>query len=259
MLFPQDTIAVYLDWRCQEVAVAAARSGDERLKEDYASGDIYHALAMMCGLTNDTDIKRWKDNNGAQRQQMKSLQLGINYGMGIRSLAKGLDRHRLIASEVINRHKRRYPTYWKWKADSAQQAMFDRVLESEYDGWPLHISTSPNKRTLYNFPMQSGGASMLRSAATCLCEAGLVPNMLVHDGILIEVQTSEQVDQVAEIMRAAGTEVCHGFEVGADVDFDSRKKGQRFIDKRDVAKAMWATIMDVLREIGALPKTGGIL
>lgn len=259
MLFPQDTIAVYLDWRCQEVAVAAAYSGDERLMEDYAGGDIYHALAVMCGLTNDTDIKRWKDLNSGQRQQMKSLQLGINYGMGVRSLAKGLGRHRLIASEVLIRHEQRYPTYWEWKAANVQRAMFERVIESEFDGWPLHISTSPNKRTLYNFPMQSGGASMLRLAATRLCEAGLVPNMLVHDGILIEVQNQEQVAQVAEIMRAAGAEVCRGFQVDADVDFDSRKKGQRFIDKRDVAKAMWATIMDVLKEIGALPKTGGIL
>jgi hypothetical protein len=257
MLFPQGTIAVYLDWRCQEVAVAAARSGDEQLMDDYASGDIYHALAWMCELTNDPDIKHWKDNNTGQRQLMKSLQLGINYGMGVRSLAKGLGRHRLIASEVLIRHQQRYPTYWKWRADSAQQAMFDRVLESEYDGWPLHISTSPNKRTLYNFPMQSGGASMLRSAATRLCEAGLTPNMLVHDGILIEVQTSEQVEEVAEIMRLTGKEVCNGFEVGADVDFDSREKGQRFIDKRAVAKAMWKTIMDVLELIGAL-KTGGL-
>jgi len=258
MLFPEGTIAVYLDWRCQEVAVAAAFSGDEQLMEDYASGDIYHALAQMCGLTNDTDIRRWKDENSGQRQQMKSLQLGINYGMGIRSLAKGLGRHRLIASEVIVRHRQRYPKYWEWRAANVQRAMFERVIESEFDGWPLHISTSPNRRTLFNFPMQSGGASMLRLAATRLCEAGLVPNMLVHDGILIEVQNQEQVEQVAEIMRAAGTEVCRGFEVGADVDFDSRLKGQRFIDKRTVAKAMWATIMDVLREIGALPKTGGL-
>jgi hypothetical protein len=257
MLFPQDTIAIYVDWKCQEVAIAAARSGDEQLMHDYG-GDIYHALALMCGLTTDTDIKRWKASEigKIQRQQMKSLQLGVNYGMGVRSLAKGLDRHRLIASEVITLHQRRYPRYWQFKKETAQQAMFDRVMESEYDGWPMHLSTSPNKRTLYNFPMQSGGASMLRLAATRMCEAGLIPNMLVHDGILIEVQTPEQVEEVVEIMRAAGKEVCNGFEVGADVDFDSREKGQRFMDKRPEAVAMWATIMDVLKEIGALPKKG---
>ena len=55
-------------------------------------------------------------------------------------------------------------------------------------GWPLHLSSSPNKRTLYNFPMQGNGAEMLRLAAWRLCEAGIVPNMLIHDGILIEAR-----------------------------------------------------------------------
>ena len=52
-------ILLYLDWRTQEVGVAASRSGDERLIEDYLAGDIYHSLAMMCGLTNQ-DAKSWK-------------------------------------------------------------------------------------------------------------------------------------------------------------------------------------------------------
>ena len=42
--------------------------------------------------------------------------------------------------------------------------MLDRRIESVF-GWPLHLSTSPNQRTLYNFPMQGGGAEMLRLAA----------------------------------------------------------------------------------------------
>lgn len=258
MIFPEDTITIYADWRTQEVGVAAAFSGDEHLAEDYGSGDIYHALAMMCGLTNDTNLKRWKDENKAQRQQMKALQLAISYGMRGKSLARGLNRHRLVAAEVILRHQQRYPRYWEWRAEMVERAMFERRIESEFDGWPLHLSTSPNKRTLYNFPMQSGGASMLRLASNRLCDAGLAPNMLIHDGILVEVQDQEQVAQVLEIMRAAGTEVCRGLEVGADLEFDSRKHGARFVDKRPVAISMWATIMDVLREIGALPKAGSL-
>ena len=258
MVFPEDTITVYLDWRTQEVGVAAARSGDTALMEDYLAGDIYHALAKMCGLTNDTDTKRWKKENSGQRQQMKALQLGISYGMGVRSLAKGLQRHRLIASEVIIRHKRRYPRFWEWRQDMVQSAMLTRKIESEIDGWPLHISTSPNQRTLFNFPMQSGGAEMLRLAANRLCDAGLIPSMLVHDGILLEMQNSEQVEQAIEIMRIAGTEVCCGLEIGVDIDFDQRVHGRRFRDKRDVAKAMWATVMGVLQSIGAVGKTEGL-
>ena len=59
-------------------------------------------------------------------------------------------------------------------------------------------------------------------------------------------------------MRKAGTEVCRGLEIGVDIDFDQRKQGNRFRDKRPMAKAMWATVMGVLQEIGVLSKVEGL-
>jgi DNA polymerase-1 len=255
MKFDEGGVAVYLDWRTQEVGVAAALSGDPQLIADYQSGDVYHALAVMCGLTNDSNPKRWKVERPDQRDRMKPLQLGINYGMGVRSLSRGLGRHPLIGGEIIMRHNRRYPVYWDWREQEVQRAMLARKIVCAYDGWALHLSHSPNKRTLYNFPMQSGGAAMLRVGANRLCDAGVVPSMLVHDGILLELQSNEQVQHALEIMRKAGAETCNGLEIGADVDFDQRQKGARFIDKRPIAKKMWATIMDVLILIGAIRET----
>ena len=49
MKFPADKIGLYLDWRTQEVGIAAARSGDPVLAEAYLSGDVYHALAGCAG------------------------------------------------------------------------------------------------------------------------------------------------------------------------------------------------------------------
>ena len=253
MVFPEDVTGVYLDWRSQEIGIAAARSGDERLMADYRSeGGVYYGLAKLCGLTFGLDPEAWKRDKPEVRQRMKPLQLGINYGMGVRSLAKGLDRHPLIAMEVIERHKRTYPRFWEWREDCAKQAMVDRKMETVF-GWPLHLSHSPNKRTLYNFPMQGNGAEMLRLAAGRLCEAGIVPNMLVHDGILIEARSEEEIKHTIEIMKAAGRDVCDGFEIGVDVD-QRLERGARYRDKRPVAQKMWKTIMDVLREIGALSK-----
>ena len=51
MRFESDKIGLYLDWRTQEVGIAAARSGDAALGEAYRAGDVYHALAVLCGLT----------------------------------------------------------------------------------------------------------------------------------------------------------------------------------------------------------------
>jgi hypothetical protein len=100
--------------------------------------------------------------------------------------------------------------------------------------------------------MQGNGSEMLRIAAVDLCEAGIVPSMLIHDGILFELDNEEQVTIAKEIMRKASREVCDGFEL--DVDEDQRLlNGERYQDKRDVAKEMWATIMNVLKEVKVLP------
>ena len=250
MVFPEDTIGVYLDWRTQEVGIAAALSDDEALMDDYSGGDVYYGLAKLCGQTFGLDQKQWKKSKPDVRQRMKSLQLGINYGMGVPSLAKGLDRHPLIAATIIELHKQKYPRFWEWRANMVQQAMLDRKMETVF-GWPLYISNSPNKRTLYNFPMQGNGAEMLRLAAWRLCEAGIIPNMLIHDGILLEVRNKAEIAAAMDVMKAAGRDACNGFEIGVDVD-QILQHGARYQDKRPVAKKMWDVIMLTLEEIGVL-------
>jgi hypothetical protein len=77
--------------------------------------------------------------------------------------------------------------------------------------------------------------------------------MLVHDGILLELDNEEQVQQAIEIMRIAGTEVCRGLEIGVDVD-QKLIGGARYRDKRPVAQKMWATVMNTMQELGAIPE-----
>ena len=98
MVFPPDVIGVVLDWRTQEVGIAAALSGDQALMDDYRGGDVYHALAKLCGLTTDDNVERWKKDQPAMRQAMKPIQLGINYGMGVPSLAR---RHAYLMVVVV--------------------------------------------------------------------------------------------------------------------------------------------------------------
>jgi len=54
-------------------------------------------------------------------------------------------------------------------------------------------------------------------------------------------------------MRAAGTEVCGGLEIGVDED-QKLIGGERYRDKRPVAQKMWDVVMETLAEIGALSK-----
>jgi DNA polymerase I len=252
MVCPEGSIISYLDWRSQEVGIGAVLSGDEALKADYTCGDVYHGLAQLCGLTADPDPIRWKKEHRSQRDRMKPLELGIRYGMSVTSLARGLGVHPLIAATILRKHQEKYPRFWWWRDDVVKQAMLAREIES-IDGWPLRLTTSPNKRTLYNFPMQSGGAAMLRLAATRLCEAGIVPTMLIHDGILFEETNPEKLLQAREIMLQTGRDLLGGFEIGVSED-QRLTGGQRYRDKRPMAVRMWATVNDALENIGAFKR-----
>ena len=81
-----------------------------------------------------------------------------------------------------------------------------------------------------------------------------MPVMLIHDGILLETKDHEQVEHAKEIMRAAGRDVCDGFDIGVDED-QILQGGARYADKRPIAKKMWATIMAALETIKAIPRT----
>jgi hypothetical protein len=224
MKFDTGVTGFYLDVRSQEVAVAAARFDDPVLREEYESGDVYHALARLCGLTNDPDPRRWKQANPAQRDRMKPIQLGINYGMGVPSLARALDRHPLIAAEVLWLYAHRHPKFWQGRLEAVQTAMLTRRIESSY-GWPLRITHTPNQRSLLNFPMQSDGAEWLREATVRLCDADITPIMLVHDGILFEETDPRKIEEAKEIMRVVGREICNGINVGVDLDWSTMKTG----------------------------------
>jgi hypothetical protein len=250
--FPPDRIGAYLDWRTQEIGVAASQSGDEKLIEAYRGGDVYHALARVTGFTTMLDPVQWKREYPEVRERMKRLQLAINYGMGVRSLARGLDRHPLVASGILDRYRRIYWQFTEWRSAMVQAAMLERKIQS-IDGWILRISSSPNQRALFNFPMQSGGAAMLREASVKLCQAGLVPSMLVHDAALFELENDGQVEHAKEIMAAAGRKICDGLEIGVDAG-QLLRNGARYQDKRPAALEMWATITDALRNVGAIPE-----
>jgi hypothetical protein len=238
--FAPDKIGLYLDWRTQEIGIAANKSGDEGMMSAYhRTGDFYHGFALDAGLTDDQDAKHWKADCEEMRDRMKTLCLGISYGMGVPSIARKLNRHPLIASGLLELHRRKYSPFWEWREQQMWQAKVSRRMQAD-DGWPLLITTSPNRNTLYNFPMQSGGAVMLRETTIRLCEVGLVPSMLVHDGIVFELDNMEQVEQAKTIMATVGAEVCDGFQIGVGVE-QLRRHGDRFRDKR--GKEMWSTIM----------------
>ena len=72
--------------------------------------------------------------------------------------------------------------------------------------------------------------------------------MLVHDGILFELDNDEQAEQARSIMHTAGVEVCGGFDVGVDVD-KRMINGACYRDSRPVAVDMWNTVTNTLEAV----------
>ena len=132
----------------RKLEIAAARADDHELKLSYQSGDVYHALALDAGLTDDRDRIRWKKNSPDIRDRMKALQLGLNYGMGVPSLARGLNRHPLIASGLLEMHKRKYHRFWEWRDDEVMAAMLNRRIRVFIVGRWLSPTAPTNERCI---------------------------------------------------------------------------------------------------------------
>ena len=75
---PSGFALAYVDWRSQEIAVAAAISGDERLLAAYQGDDVYMAFARDAGLV-PTDAT--KETHHDVREMCKTVVLGIGAGL----------------------------------------------------------------------------------------------------------------------------------------------------------------------------------
>lgn len=88
----------YVDWSSQEVAIAAALSGDAGLREAVESGDPYLAFAKRSGLAPPGATKA---THTAIRDVCKTVVLGTNYGMGPQALAYRTGLSVIEAQDVL--------------------------------------------------------------------------------------------------------------------------------------------------------------
>jgi DNA polymerase I-like protein with 3'-5' exonuclease and polymerase domains len=195
------TSLAYVDWSSQEVAIAAALSGDQRLAEAVKTGDPYLAFAVRAGLA---PAGATKASHGELREVCKVAVLGTNYGMGPASLAHRTGLSVLEARELLRRLAQAFPTFWAWAEHMIDLAMLTGRLETVF-GWPVHVTDTTRPTSLRNFPMQAHGAEMLRLACCLATEAGITVCAPVHDALLIEAPTVE-VEEAIAITREAMTE-----------------------------------------------------
>ena len=171
----------YIDWKSQEIGIAAALSGDGKMIDSYMSGDPYLAFAVQAGLA---PADATKDTHPVERQHCKALVLGVNYGLGPDSLAAQLEIIPGEARVLMVRHRETYPRYWQWVDQILATASLCGRLQTVF-GWQLRVGAEWKPRSLQNFPCQANGAEMMRIAAILATEAGIEVCGPIHDAFLI--------------------------------------------------------------------------
>ncbi len=245
---PPGHAVAYIDWSQQEFGIAAALSGDARMRAAYASGDPYLAFAIQAGAAPPTATKA---SHGPVREQFKACVLAVQYGMGEEALASRIGQPVARARQLLQLHQETYRTFWQWSDRVVDVAMLKGKIHTTF-GWTIRTGIETNPRSLRNFPMQANGAEMLRLACCKGIAEGIEICAPVHDAVLIVAPLERLEADVATmqaVMSWASSIVLDGFELRSDCTVI--RYPERLSDPR--GEFMWDRIMALLDEADSIP------
>jgi hypothetical protein len=241
---PEGHGIAYLDFGSQEIAIAAALSGDQAMIEAYTSGDPYMGFAKQAGLAPPDATKK---THKAARNRCKVIVLGVGYGMGAKSMTYSAGFHIAEARESLQRHRETYRVFWNWAEGNVNVALAGGELKTVY-GWPLRCGPDrePNPRSLLNFPMQANGAEMMRLAACMGTEAGLKVCAPIHDALLLEAPLDRLGEDIFHLkaLMVKTSEMVMGV-LACRVDAEVVRYPDRYRDEG--GGEMWDKVMGLLQ------------
>lgn len=239
---PPGYALAYVDWSAQEIGIAAALSGDAALLQDYLT-DPYLGFAKRIGAAPPDATKR---THGEIRDAMKTVVLGVGYGMGVGTMAARLERDMDETAHLLAKHRRTYARFWRWIDGAIDRGQLRGDLETRL-GWTRDV-TRDKPTAIQNFPMQANAADMMRLASIYATEAGLEVLAPVHDAFLImapERWIKRTAAELQKHMKRASADLLDGFELRSSASFV--KGGKRYMDARGIL--LWRKVMRLLREV----------
>jgi len=209
-------VLIYLDWRSQEFAIAAALSGDEDMMAAYRGGDAYLGFGIACGAI---PADATKASHPKLRQTFKVATLALQFGVGADKLGFDLGGGPVAGLRMLERYRQAFPDFTRWTQAQSDKAALGGTLLTPF-GWRLQADALNVKpRTFKNFPVQATGGDMMRIAVILMIQSGVKVCAMVHDGFLVEAPTvdSERIAAIADsCMREASRIALYGFEVDVD-------------------------------------------
>lgn len=233
---PPNHVMISGDYSKQEVLYFGVVSQDKALIEAYASGDPYVAFGESVGIfkglvkgTSDYDIARH-----ACKQIVLANQYGITkYGLSVQ-LSQIYNRPVGLweAQKRIDDFQRAYPTAHRWKRKMVDQYRASGKITLS-DGWTLW-GNNYNDRSVGNFPVQGGCASIMRQADILCHQKGLAIPMTLHDGLYAysPCETGIRYKDVATLVQCMRDAFVQGlgYLPGADlIDIDLKIIGKKIL------------------------------
>jgi DNA polymerase I-like protein with 3'-5' exonuclease and polymerase domains len=245
---------VLLDWRSQEVFVAAQLSNDRKLLDVIQHGDPYLTLAAMAGLAPPDATKQ---SHGAVREVYKTAFLAVAYGQGAESLAMRTGLSLIEARDLIRELRHRFPDFYDWAEHTVDVGQLAGYLTTSL-GWRLQVGDI-KPTTTRNFPVQANGAEMLRLACCLATERGVAVCGPIHDAVLAEAGSDEIDDAISATVAAmseASRVVLGGIETDVEVAAVVRGPGRLLSES---GRPMWDLVMGLLarREASTDEERGG--
>jgi hypothetical protein len=201
---PRGQALAICDWCAQEFGSAAALFHDDVMWGDYKTGDPHLATAKAWGLAPSDATKK---THGEIREVCKALNFGVLYGMSSYGLASRTGLSLTESEGLIERHRARYPRFWRGVNRAVDKAMLGYPLTTR-GGWTLQYPpmslADARARTAQNYLVQANAAEMMRYAAILATESGIAVCCPIHDAFLVEAPIEEIHDVEATMCRIMG-------------------------------------------------------
>ena len=132
---------MHSDFSQQEVRIAAVLSGDTALLEACEGGDVYLGIAEQLGFLS---VSMSDDERKAVRTLFKTVMLGIQYGLGARSLAVRTGVSLTEAYEILARLRARFRRFEAY----ARQVVDHAGLKPKFHpfDWRCNVRRKPTRR-----------------------------------------------------------------------------------------------------------------
>ena len=214
---PEGFTFAYLDFKSEELGVAAYLAGDERLAESYTSGDPYIAFAKAAGLVPQDATKK---SYPRERAACKAIVLGVQYGMGPEGMAASSGVALDMCRELYLRHREAYRPFWRFTQRYRDQLAAGAPAYTPL-GWRLRLGPGAelNERSNGNWPVQSTGSDILRAAVIFCLQAGVPACATIHDALAFVVPTANAEELLATAQQAMerAAHAVVGGHIGVDV------------------------------------------